>query len=474
MLGNKSRKKFVFVKRSRIDSPAADVFSYHMHPGSLDRLIPPWSFLRVIQESDHLKNESLAILELKFGPIKIRWISQHKGYVKNIQFQDEMTHGPLQKWVHTHSFSPDSNGECIMQDRIEYSIFPILNNLAFVNKRLQNYLNQFFEYRHELLKNDIKLFRQISQYKNKKVLVSGSNGVIGSALMPLLKTVGNHDITRLIRPSSLSSTSTASVLNNSKEIIWDPSIQKIDLEAMNGFDTIIHLGGSNILGRWTKSRKNAIRNSRLQSTKLICESILRLEKPPNTFICASAIGYYGNRGQEILTEESAAGRGFLSDLCKDWEGLSEPLVSKGIRVVHLRFGLVLTPQGGLLNKLMMPSLLRMGLKIKCENPFLSWISIEDAIRIILFAMSNYQITGPINVVSPKPVRMMEFVKAISNVFKIKFNLALNKNILKLVIGEALDEVILSSSFVLPKKIKSFGYQFVNTDLEQCLHSLLGR
>lgn len=474
MLGNNSGEGLVFVKQSKIDSPVEDVFSYHLHSGSLTRLIPPWSIFRVLQESDQLKNESLAILQLKIGPIKIKWISQHQGYIENVQFQDEMKHGPFQKWLHTHSFWPDPDGKCLMQDRIQYSIFPILNNFAFVNKRLQNYLNRFFEYRHELLKNDFKLSRQISQYKNKKVLVSGSSGLIGSALIPLLKTVGNHDVIRMIRPTSLSFPLTGSVLNNSDKITWDPSVESIDLRSMEGFDTIIHLGGSNILGRWTKSRKQVIRKSRLQSTKLICESILRLQKPPSTFICASAIGYYGNRGEEILTEDSVAGSGYLADLCEDWEDLSKPLISEGIRVIHLRFGLVLTPQGGLLSKLVIPSLLRTALKIKDENPFLSWISIEDAIRIILFAMSHNKIAGPINVVSPKPVRMVEFVKAVSTVFKVKFTLALNKNLVKLAIGEALNEVILSSSFVLPKKISSFGYLYVNSDLEQCLHSLLGR
>ena len=241
-----------------------------------------------------------------------------------MQFQDEMKHGPFQKWLHTHTFAKDFDGGCIMEDRIDYSMLPIIGKFGFINNLVQGNLNRLFEYRHELLKNDLTLLNQTSKYQNKNILIAGSNGLIGSALIPLLQTVGNHNVVRLTRPSS-----TVSDLDPLKSITWDPYNQNIDLKSMNGFDTIIHLGGVNIFGRWTKSKKEKIRNSRLESTKLLCEGILNLDKPPSTFICASAIGYYGNRGQEILTEESKAGEGFISDLCKDWEYSCKPLLLEG-------------------------------------------------------------------------------------------------------------------------------------------------
>lgn len=473
MSSDKKRYSVIFEKQTEIDSPTEDVFKYHEHSGSLNRLIPPWSFLRVLKESDQIKNGSVAIIEFRFGPLKFKYISHHLGYIKNVRFQDIMTQGPFKWWLHTHSFYPNTEHRCIVKDQIEYLLSPALGNPHFVTNRIQNYLERFFAYRYEIIKNDFSLSKQTSQFKKKRILISGSTGVIGSALIPILKTVGNHEITPLIRTSSYASY-VGTTLNKKNVLSWDPQLQNINPTDLEGFDVIIHLGGSNIFGRWSKLKKDIIRNSRIQSTKLICDTILNLKKPPSTFICASAIGYYGNRCDEVLTEESIMGTGFLPNVCNEWENVSKPLISKGIRVLNLRFGLVLTPRGGLLKRLVIPSLFRIGLKIKKVDPILSWISIEDAIRIIVFAMSNPKISGPINVVSPKPARLTEFVSTVSDVLKIKFNLSINKSIIKIALGEVLDEVILTSSYVLPKKMHLHGYQFVNHDLKKGLCDLLGK
>lgn len=311
------------------------------------------------------------------------------------------------------------------------------------------------------------LWNLVKKNRGKKILVTGSTGLIGTALVPFLNAAGDHQVTRMVRPSSIYS-------NNEQHVVkWDPDKEKIDIDELEGYDIIINLSGENIFGRWSDSKKRKLMESRIRTTRLLCDSLVKLKNAPSTLICASAVGIYGDRGIDVLTEDTQAGTGFLSSLCQKWEDSTESAKSIGIRTINARFGMVLTPKGGMLKKLVEPSIFKTGLKIGFENQYVSWISIEDVLGSILYTIGDSSIKGPVNLVSPDPIKMSDFTRILSHLLKNKFTISITKRALKPLFGELADYVISSSSFVLPKKLTTAGYPFMNTDLESTLRFLLG-
>ena len=322
-----------------------------------------------------------------------------------------MIKGPLKTWKHTHSFTPIELKGCIMEDKIKYSLPYGLNSIDFFSSRVNKTLYQMFSYRHRILQNDLKLWRLQKENKGKRILISGSTGLIGSALIPFLETAGEHKISRLVRPTSKYSESD----NSSNLRVWDPETGIVDPIDLEGFDTIIHLSGENIGGRWSQIKKKRIHDSRVKTTELLCNTIKKLKKPPSTFLCASAIGYYGSRGEEVVTEETMAGNGFLANLCVDWEAPVKSVEAMGIRVLNARFGLILSPKGGILKLLTLASHLKVGIGFGNGSNVINWVSIEDVIGSILYSIGNTTIHGPINIVSPNPVKASDFYEIISKI-----------------------------------------------------------
>lgn len=295
-----------------------------------------------------------------------------------------------------------------------------------------------------------------------KILVTGSSGMIGSELLPYLQEKG-HEVIRLVRHA----------VSGPSEIEWHPEKGAIDSDALEGIEAVIHLAGENIAGgRWTKARKARIRNSRVQGTQLLCESLAKLKQPPKVLICSSAIGYYGNRGVTILDESSAAGSGFLADLCRDWEGACKAAEDAGIRVVFLRLGIVLTVRGGALGK-MLPSF-KMGVagRIGDGRQYWSWIDIEDVIGAFDHALTQDSLSGPVNVVAPQTINNRQFTKALGHVLHRPTLFPMPAKAAELVLGEMADELLLASTRVKPARLLASGYQFHYPELEGSLRHLL--
>lgn len=296
-----------------------------------------------------------------------------------------------------------------------------------------------------------------------KILVSGSTGFIGSELIPFLKNKG-HSTARLVRAKRGSP---------EEEVLWNPVARVIDAKRLEDLDAVIHLGGDPIAhGRWTPEKKASIRDSRVKGTRFLTESLARLEKPPRALLCASAIGIYGNRGTENLTEESAPGKGFLADVGQEWESACEPAIQKGIRVVHLRFGVVLSPKGGALQMMLPPFRLGAGGALGNGEQFMSWITLADVVGAVHHALVTESLRGPVNVVAPNPVTNWEFTKALGSALHRPTIIPMPAFAVNLLFGEMGQELLLASTRVEPKRLKSTGYRFQHPDLDTALRALL--
>ena len=298
------------------------------------------------------------------------------------------------------------------------------------------------------------------------ILVSGSTGLVGTALISALTAAG-HEVIRLVRVKSRTP---------SKEIIgWDPAAHYIDAAGLEGLDAIVHLAGEPIAsGRWNSAKKTRIRDSRVQGTRLLCETLSHVARPPQALICASAIGYYGDRGDEVLTESSPVGRGFLAEVCRDWEAACEPARQKGVRVVNTRFGVILSTAGGALAKLITPFKMGLGGIIGSGRQSMSCLSIDDCIGAILYALQTASVVGPVNVVGPTPVTNRDFTKTLGRVLGRPTVFPMPAFAARLAFGEMADELLLNSQRVEPRKLLESGYAFHHRDLETALRHVLER
>jgi uncharacterized protein len=295
------------------------------------------------------------------------------------------------------------------------------------------------------------------------VLVSGASGLIGSALSAALAG-GGHSVRRLVRSEP----------GSEHEYRWDPSGGWLDPAALERLDAVVHLAGETVAGRWTSAKKERIRESRVRGTELLSSALAALERPPSVFVCASAIGYYGDRGDEPLTEESASGDGFLAAVVRDWERASRAAEDAGIRVVRIRSGIVLSPRGGALRTMLRPFRLGLGGRLGSGRQYMSWIAIDDEVTAIHEALTNPGLSGPVNLVAPHPVTNAEFTRTLGRVLRRPAVLPVPRLALRLMFGEFAREGLLAGQRVLSARLSASGYDFRHPRLEQALRHLLRR
>jgi uncharacterized protein (TIGR01777 family) len=271
------------------------------------------------------------------------------------------------------------------------------------------------------------------------ILLTGSSGLIGQALIPVL-TSGGHRVICLVRFKPRS---------GEPLVYWDPAGGDIDTPKLEGFDAVVHLAGEPVAGRWNAAKKRAIHQSRVKSTRLLCEALARLANRPRVLVAASASGYYGDRGDELLREESEAGSSFLSQVCQEWERAATPATQSGIRVVNLRIGFVLSPAGGGLAKMLRAFKMGTGGRIGSGEQYLSWIAIDDLVQIILFAMTTEALSGPVNAVAPNPVTNFVFTKTLGQVLGRPTIFPMPAFAVRLALGEMGKELLLASTRLMP-------------------------
>ena len=457
----------IFTKQSLIAAPVEDVFQWHARPGALERLSPPWDPLQVIEKGSGIEVGTRVQMKIKAGPlpVKIRWLAEHTRYEQNRMFQDRQVKGPFKRWVHTHTFTPNQQGGTLLDDHIDFRLplHPLGNLLG--GRTILKKLKRIFQYRHATTASDLAAHLSRQHKEPQHILMSGASGVVGSALIPFFST-GGHRVTRLVRRTSL---------QDENERFWDPQKGLIDIRDDDVFDVVIHLSGEHIgQGRWTAQKKKKIIESRNVTTSLIAGRIAGLKKPPRAFLCASAIGYYGHRGDELMTEESECGADFISNVCDEWEQAALPAMDKGVRTVFLRIGVVLSPVGGALQRLLPSFNLGLGGKVGSGEQYISWISMDDLIGSIYHAMDDDTLSGPINIVAPNPVTYLEMSRTLAKVLSRPALFTIPAWLIKLILGEMGKEVLLSSTRVKPEKIVASGYHFRHPDLEGALRHLLGK
>ena len=293
-----------------------------------------------------------------------------------------------------------------------------------------------------------------------KIAVTGASGLVGSELVLFLTTAG-HEVIRLVRRSP-----------GEGEEHWNPA-SGIESDAIQGIDAVVHLAGENIAeGRWTKEKKDRIRDSRVDGTAALVQSLVAMEHPPPTLICASAIGHYGDRGDTELIEDSEPGTGFLPEVCQAWEAAADPAREAGIRVVHLRFGVVLSVAGGALKKMLTPFRLGAGGRIGSGDQYMSWLSIGDAAGIILYALKTNELSGSVNAVAPEPVTNSEFTKALGRAVHRPTIFPMPALVAKLAFGEMAEALLLASTRVLPRRLEESGYTFRHRTIDEALGDLI--
>ncbi len=295
-----------------------------------------------------------------------------------------------------------------------------------------------------------------------RVLISGASGLLGSALTRALQAAGHLPVA-LVRH-----------VPRAGEVQWDPN-QPLDPAKLVGFDAIVHLAGKNIAGRWTEQFKREVLESRVRGTLTLATAAAasyRQNGQPRTFLCASGAGYYGNRGDEVLTEESPAGQGFLAEVCRQWEAATIPASEAGVRVVNLRTGVVLARDGGALKPMLPPFKLGLGGRVGSGQQYWSWVSLDDEIGAMMFLLQNDSLRGPVNAVGPAPARNAEFVRALGKVLHRPTIFPLPEWLVKTLLGEMGEELLLTSARVLPGKLQAAGYRFAHADLPEALRATL--
>lgn len=449
-----------FVHRTHIEAPAKDVFEWHKCPGAFERLQPPWEKVEVVERSGGIRDGDRVVIKSQLGPVSMRWTIEHRDYVEGEQFKDVQISGPFRKWEHTHRVIADGPNACTLEDDIVYE--PPLGALGnvFGIPVVESKLDRMFRYRHAVTQADVLAHQCHRDKESLRVLISGSTGLVGENLVALLRT-GGHEVIRLSRDPA------------SPDATWDSETGRIEVKSPEPIDAVVHLAGENIARRWSTAQKQKIHHSRVSGTKQIVEWMKRQETPPSTLVCVSAIGYYGDRDDETLTEASESGTGFLAEVCSAWEEAALHAQSQATRVVCTRLGVVLSSLGGALSKMLTPFKLGGGGIIGDGRQHWSWVSLDDATGAILHALHSDDLNGPVNVVSPQPVTNREFTKTLGAALHRLTIVPMPAFAARLALGEMADELLLASQRVIPERLTQTDYAFRHRRLDDALCHLLG-
>ena len=441
----------------------AQVFAWHEREGALERLTPPWADVAVERREGGIRDGATVALRIRQGPASFLWELRHRDFEPGRQFRDEQTSGPFRSWVHTHRFLPRDGGGTVLEDEITFEPpFGLPVGPALVRSEL----DRLFAFRHRRLATDLGRHAVHADRPRLTVAVTGASGLVGTALRHFL-TTGGHRVVRIIRRRGAASTDT---------LHWDPAAGEIDAAAMAGLDAVVHLAGASIAGgRWTEERKREILVSRVKGTELLARTLASLGgASPKVLVSASAVGYYGNRGDARLDERSEPGGGFLADVVKAWESATGAASRAGVRTVLLRTGVVISPAGGALGQMLLPFKMGVGGRLGSGKQYFSWIDLDDQVAAIVHALYEPTLSGPVNATAPNPVTNAAFTDALGRALGRPTVLPVPALAVKAAFGQLGEEALLWGQRVLPSRLLETGFSFDYEGVEDSLRFQLGR
>lgn len=396
--------------------------------------------------------------------MRYAWLSRRRDNTTGRRLIDEQVRGPFRRWIHTSSFERIDDQRSRLRDFVRYDLPAASLGRALAGRNLPAALRRLFIWRHLRTRYDLERHAQFATERSLRVLISGASGLIGSGLVSYLRTAG-HDVVRLVRRAG----------GASDEIAWAPDRGRLDARQLEGFDAVIHLGGANIAaGRWTRSQKKRIVDSRVGSTTLLSHALAKLQTPPRVFVCASAVGYYGHRGDVLLTEADPPGVGFLADTVIEWEQAARFARAAGIRTVNLRIGVVLASAGGVLKSMLPVFRCGLGGPLGAGEQQMSWIALEDLLGLFEFALHRSAVSGPVNATAPNPVSQRRFAETLGQVLARPAKMNVPARVIRAALGEMGEVLLLQGQRVLPIVAARCGFRFLFPTLPEALRWELGR
>lgn len=456
-----------------VESPvsAHETFQWHVRPGALRRLLPPWDSAEVIDGSGPEERLSRgARTTIRVGPRigGIKWLAEITELDEaNTTFVDTQIKGPFRSWVHRHVVEGGPEPDrATLTDDIAYEL-PLggLGRL-FGGGLVRSKLTRMFAWRHRIMVHDLAAHARAAAagFEGRTIAITGASGLVGSSLAAFLRT-GGHRVLELVRREARAP----------HEVRWDPSGDGTDHAALEGIDVLVHLAGESIFGlRWTDDKKRRIVDSRVEGTRSVVNALAKLERPPRACIFASAIGLYGDRGDEVLEEDAAPGTGFLAETCQAWEAEAERL-RDDVRGVRMRLGIVLDPGGGALKTMMPAFKAGLGGRLGSGEQWFPWVALDDVIGAMHFAMHANGLAGPVNLVAPEEHTNRSFTKTLGRVIRRPTILPAPAFAMRAALGaEQAEEMLLASVRVRPARLLEAGYPFARPGLERALKHASGR
>ena len=452
-----------FRKATTINVPAEELERWHFSPGAFQRLTPPWERVQVVDEPPEIADGTRAVVNMKTGPFTTTWVAEHQNCRAGEGFTDVQLKGPFADWRHVHSFNSRAGDSSELVDDITYRLPLGFLGTVFGSAFVRSKLKRTFTYRHAVTQMDLERLATEPKSEPMTVLVTGATGMVGTALESFLRMRG-HRIRRATRTPS-----------RSGDVRWDPAKGELDLPRDTIIDAVVHLAGENIAGgRWNDSRKQRILESRRQGTRLLCEKLAALDKPPEVLVSASGVNYYATSTRDPQDESSPRGKGFLADVCEAWENESSVAADAGIRTVTMRFGVILSPAGGALAKMLPAFRLGVAGRLGSGEQRMAWIALDDVIDVIHRALHDDRYAGPINVVAPQSPTNTEFTKTLAKILHRPAIFPAPAFALKLALGrEMADETLLADLSIAPAKLNAQEYPFRFPRLDGALAYMLG-
>ena len=453
----------VFERHSKLAVPVEDVFGYHVGQGAFERLLPPWEARRVGRQVGGVRDGGRVVVDTGRGPLGRRRVAERSGYDEGRQFTDRQVKGPFAQWEHTHRFLPLGDRASELIDHVEYRLPASWISDAVASRAVARHLERLFRFRHRRARADLERHALWTGRRPLKVAIAGAHGLVGSHLAAFLTTAG-HDVLRLVRRPAM----------EADELSWDPETGLVDAQRLDGVDAIVNLAGVGLAALWTKGRREAILQSRVQATQTLTAAMLRMERPPAVFVSASAVGAYGSRGGETLTELAELGDGYLADVCRAWEAAAAPAAAAGVRVVTPRFGIVMSGAGGALAKMLPAFKSGLGARLGDGDQWWSWIDLDDVLAAIEWILRDEQLSGVVNVTAPEPITNLEYTRTVGRVVRRPAALAAPRLAVVKGLGGVGEEMLLASQRAVPARLTQRGFRFDFPVLEDALRFELGR